>query len=140
MILSENSKLLILVGPTGVGKSEIAYHLALKLKAEILSADAFQVYKGLAVGTAQPSLSWQKKVKHHLVGTRDPVLGWSAADFAREAVQIIHAARKKAKKLMVVGGAGFYLKALVEGIPPGSSPSPETRQWISKEVERLGGG
>ncbi len=66
------SKLPILVGPTGVGKSEIAFLLAKRLKAEIISADAFQVYRGLEIGTAQPSKEWQKEVPHHLVGVRDP--------------------------------------------------------------------
>jgi tRNA dimethylallyltransferase len=128
----------ILVGPTGVGKSEVAYQLAKKLNSEILSADAFQVYKGLEVGTAQPSKEWQKEVSHHLVGIRDPRQGWNAVEFAREAMPIIEGAKQSGKKLFLVGGAGFYIRALVEGPPPGKAPKPEVRSWILSRVRELG--
>jgi tRNA dimethylallyltransferase len=134
----ENSKLPILVGPTGVGKSEVAFHLAKRLQSEILSADAFQVYKGLEVGTAQPPPAWQSEVKHHLVGTRDCSQRWTAADFAKEALAVLRAAEGKHKRMLIAGGAGFYLKALVDGIPPGSAASEEVRSWILTEVQRLG--
>src|SRR5260221_13393890 len=70
LLKTQNLKLPIIVGPTGVGKSEVAYHLALRLKAEILSADAFQVYRDTEIGTAQPPKEWQTKIKHHLIVTR----------------------------------------------------------------------
>jgi tRNA dimethylallyltransferase len=130
-------RLPILVGPTGVGKSEVAFHLAVKLKADILSADAFQVYKGMEVGTAQPPLEWRKKVKHHLVGVRDPAQSWNAVEFAREARNIL-AEREKGRKFLVVGGAGFYVKALVEGGPEGRPPGEESRREVAQKVEKLG--
>jgi tRNA dimethylallyltransferase len=108
------------------------------MKAEILSADAFQVYKGLEVGTAQPPVAWQKEVKHHLVGIKNPSEGWNAADFAKEAKKVLESAVKEKRKLLIVGGSGFYLKTLVEGMPPGSAPAPETRDWVLREVTRLG--
>ena len=136
--LTPHSKLPILVGPTGVGKSEVAFQLALRLKAEIISADAFQVYQGTAVGTAQPSLEWQKKVPHHLIGSRDPFKNWNAVEFAREAKQILEQSRVKDKNFIIVGGAGFYLRALVEGAPAGSSPDPEIRARVSEKLVELG--
>jgi len=132
------SKLPILVGPTGVGKSEIAFHLAQRLKAEILSADAFQVFKGLEVGTAQPSPEWQKEVRHHLVGTREPSQSWNAVEFAKEAGKIIRSKNKEGKSLVLVGGSGFYLRALVEGPPHGTAPKPEIRTWVLEKVRELG--
>jgi tRNA dimethylallyltransferase len=116
----------------------VAFQLAKKLKAEILSADAFQVYEGLEVGTAQPSKAWQKEVPHHLTGIRDPKENWSAGEFARQAKPIIEKAQKDGKRLILVGGAGFYIRALVEGPPPGKAPKPEIRTWILGRVRELG--
>src|SRR5581483_59315 len=132
------SKIPILVGPTGVGKSEIAYRLAKRLNAEIISADAFQVYKGLEIGTAQPSKEWQKEIPHHLIGIRDPKESWNAVEFAPEAKKIIDALISKGKRPLLVGGAGFYLRALVEGAPAGTSPKPEIRSMVMERVRELG--
>ncbi len=134
----QNFKLPILVGPTGVGKSEIAYQLAQKLKMEIISADAFQVYRGTEVGTAQPSIEWQKKVRHHLIGLRDPRDNWNAVEFARQASKILKAGLAQGKRFLVVGGAGFYLRALIEGAPAGSSPDIEVREMVSEKAKELG--
>ena len=132
-----NCKIPILVGPTGVGKSEIAFSIAKKLGLEILSADAYQVYKGLAVGTAQPPLSWQKQVPHYLVGVRDPDLTWSAAEFAIEAKKIIENRNKSGKRILIVGGAGFYIKALVDGIPQFSNVDPDIRKMVKTKLGNL---
>ncbi len=135
----ENSKHIpIIVGPTGVGKSDIAVHLAMKLGMEIISADAFQVYRGLEVGTAQPSLELQNKVPHHLIGIRPPSESWNAVQFATEASRILEAGKIQNKKFLIVGGAGFYLRALVEGPPPGSAPDPEIREMVAEKAEQMG--
>jgi tRNA dimethylallyltransferase len=127
----------VLVGPTGVGKSEIAYHLAIRLNAEIISADAFQIYRGMEIGTAQPPLSWLKKVPHHLIGERFPEEQWNAVEFAQKARKIIDERMRKGKKLILVGGAGFYLKTLVEGAPVGTAPQPRIRQWLTERTAGL---
>ena len=132
------SKLPILVGPTGVGKSEIAFLLAKRLNADIISADAFQVYKGLEIGTAQPSRDWQKEVPHHLVGIRDPKESWNSVQFAREAKKILDDIHARNSKAILVGGAGFYIRALVEGPPSGSAPKPEIRALVLERVRELG--
>ncbi|HVZ80882.1 MAG TPA: tRNA (adenosine(37)-N6)-dimethylallyltransferase MiaA [bacterium] len=132
---TKDPKLPIIVGPTGVGKSEVAFQLAIRTGAEIVSADAFQVYQGLEVGTAQPSKEWQAKVPHHLVGVRDPKETWNAVEFAREASRILE---EKDGTFLLVGGAGFYIRALVEGAPEGSSPAPEVRRSILQRVQELG--
>lgn len=131
-------RLPILVGPTGVGKSEVAYFLAKRMNAEILSVDAFQVYKGLEVGTAQPSKEWQGEMPHHLVGVRDPQQSWNAVEFAREAEKIIEFNKQKKRPLILVGGSGFYIRALVEGPPQGGAPKPEIRAWVLEKVRELG--
>jgi tRNA dimethylallyltransferase len=132
------SKLPILVGPTGVGKSEIAFLLAKRLKAEIISADAFQVYRGLEVGTAQPPKEWQKEGPHHLVGIRDPQENWNAVEFAREAKKAIEAISDRKNQVLLVGGAGFYIRALVDGAPSGAAPTPEVRALVLEKIRELG--
>ncbi|HTC22599.1 MAG TPA: tRNA (adenosine(37)-N6)-dimethylallyltransferase MiaA, partial [bacterium] len=132
------SKLPILVGPTGVGKSEIAFLLAKRLKAEIISADAFQVYRGLEVGTAQPPKEWQKEVPHHLVGIRDPQENWNAVEFAREAKKAIEGISDRKNQVLLVGGAGFYIRALVDGAPSGAAPTPEVRALVLEKIRELG--
>jgi len=132
------SKLLILVGPTGVGKSAVAYQWALRHKAEIISADAYQVYRDLPIGTAQPAKEWQKKVPHHLVGVRKLKDNWNAVEFAKEAGKILIKTRKRGAQPLVTGGSGFYLKALIEGPPSGQAPSPEIRSKVQGMVHQLG--
>lgn len=133
-----NPKLPVLVGPTGVGKSEIAFHLAQRWGAEILSADAFQVYAGLAVGTAQPPPEWLEKVPHHLIGCRPLSRPWNAVEFARAASRIIRERTAHGRRLILVGGAGFYLRALVEGPPPGNAPTPEIRSMVLEKIREAG--
>ncbi len=128
----------VLVGPTGVGKSEVAFQLAREWGAEILSADAFQVYRGLSVGTAQPSIEERRQVPHHLVDCLDMGETWNAAEFARRSSSLIKTCQAEGKKLVVVGGSGFYLKALVEGVPEGEAPALELRSWISDQITEKG--
>jgi tRNA dimethylallyltransferase len=130
--------LAVIVGPTGVGKTEIAVRLAKRLNAEILSCDAYQVYKGLPIGTNQPPQELLREVPHHLVGVREPSETWSAADFAQEASAILQKAEETGRRILVVGGSGFYLQALLEGVPPGSAPTPEERGFVLAEMERMG--
>jgi len=127
-----------LVGPTGIGKSEIAYLIAQRLGYEILSADAFQIYKGVEIGTAQPSREWQQKVPHHLVGIRNPRESWNAGDFSREASRILNDKKSRGIGMLVVGGSGFYIRALLEGLPTAPAVDPELRAQIVKKVEIQG--
>ena len=135
---SKNFKYSIIVGPTGVGKSEVSCQLALRLKAEVISADAYQVYKGLEVGTAQPPEEWRKKVPHHLVGVRKITQPWNAVLFAKEAKKAIVKVLAKKRSPLIVGGAGFYLRALVEGAPEGEAPAEEIRKMVTLKVKDLG--
>ncbi len=134
----KNYKVPILIGPTGVGKSEIAFLIAKKIGLEIISADAYQVYRGLPIGTAQPPSSWQIQVPHFLIGNRNPKLTWSAAEFAVEAKQILKTRVQKGKRILIVGGAGFYIKTLVDGLPQGSKTKAEIRNMVQNELDLLG--
>ena len=131
-------KIPVIVGPTGVGKSEVAYQLALRLKAEIISADAFQIFEGMEVGTAQPSKMLQKRIPHHLTGVRKPTQGWNAVEFARQARAILDEKTSQNVPVLIVGGAGFYLRALVSGPPEGESPDLHTREAVQSKIKEMG--
>lgn len=128
------AKIPIIVGPTGVGKTRAAFELAKILEAEIISADAFQVYKGLPVGTAQPPEDYLKAIPHHLVGVRDPSEPWNAPLFAHDARAIVERLDREGKRIVIVGGSGFYIRALLDGLPEGGAPSPEEREQVLAEV------
>ena len=110
------SKVIVIVGPTCSGKTSLAIVLALKLKTEIISADSRQVYKFLDVGTAKPTESQRKNVKHHFVNVLNVDEKFNASKFSIEALKLIDELRKKGKISVVVGGSGLYVRALVDGI------------------------
>ncbi len=104
------------MGATATGKSRLALELAEREKREIISADSRQIYHGLRVGTAQPSLDDQTRVKHHLVDFLHPANTWSAQEFAIAALEIIRSQPESPP--LVVGGTGFWLRSLMEGLFP----------------------
>ena len=116
-------KVLLLMGPTASGKSDIALCLAEERGLEIVSADSRQVYRGLRLGTAQPSIEEKGRVPHHLVDFLSPERAWSAQDFVESALALIRE-REEAPPL-VVGGTGFYLRSLREGLFPLDVPDEE---------------
>jgi tRNA dimethylallyltransferase len=114
-------RLMVILGPTAVGKSALGLHLAEQIDGEIINADALQVYRGFDVGTAKPTAEQRRRVPHHLIDILDPHERFSAGDFARRARQAIEDIGQRAKVPIVVGGSGLYLRALLEGmaeIPP----------------------
>ena len=106
------SGVLVLAGPTASGKTELALALARTFDAEIVGADARQIYRAMPIGTAAPSDAQRAAVPHHLVGFLDPYERYSAARYvidARAAIDAIHA---RGRRALVVGGTGFYIRAL----------------------------
>ena len=115
MVQEKINKVLIILGPTAVGKSKLAIELANKLDGEIISADSMQVYFGMDIGTAKPSKEELEDVPHHLINIIPPDKNWSVSDFISNARSIIEDIIKKGKLPIVVGGTGLYLNALIEG-------------------------
>lgn len=107
---------ILIAGPTGAGKSDLSLRLASVLGGEIVGADAFQIYRGLPILTAQPSLFSRAEIPHHLIGSVDPSESYDAGRYLREALPIIRDIVARGKRPIVVGGTGLYFKALLGGL------------------------
>ena len=115
--------ILALIGPTASGKSALALHLAEQVGAEIFSADSMQVYRGMDIGTAKPTVDEQRRVRHHLIDVVEPTEQFTVARFVESADAIIADARARGDPLIATGGTPLYYKALFEGMfegPPGN--------------------
>lgn len=121
-----------MTGPTGVGKSSFAVALAGRIGGEIAGADAFQIYAGLPVLTAQPDSSQRAAVSHHLVGFLDLRENFDAARFVRAARDVIADIQSRGKIPILAGGTGLYLKALTHGLAEMPPVDPALRERISK--------
>jgi tRNA dimethylallyltransferase len=125
-----------LVGPTAVGKSGLAVDVAQKLGAEIVNADAFQIYRGFDILTAKPAADAQRRVRHHLVSTVELDETMSAAKFRDLALTALEQIRARAKSAIVVSGSGLYVKALTHGFDRTAPPDPELRAVLNALSDR----
>jgi len=118
--VSESVKvpLVVIAGPTGVGKTAVAAALARRVAIEVISADSRQVYRGMDVATGKPSAETRRAVLHHLVDVVDPDDRYQAARFRRDAAAAIDAIRERGRLPVVVGGTGLYVRALLRGLDP----------------------
>jgi tRNA dimethylallyltransferase len=121
-----------IVGPTATGKSEIAADVASELGAEIVSADAFQIYRAFDLLTAKPDSATLAKVKHHLVGSVPILEEMNAEKFRRLALQAINEIHSRGKMAIVVGGSGLYVKALTHGLSVAPSADPNLRAQLNQ--------
>ena len=126
------TKPVFILGPTGSGKSAVAVELAEILgNTEIISADAYQVYKGMPIITAAPSFEELSRVKHHLVGFMDPTENNDAAEHARRAGDIIQRLQKGGMPPVLTGGSGLYVKFVSHGISPAPPCDPVLREELN---------
>jgi tRNA dimethylallyltransferase len=128
-------ELFILVGPTAVGKTEIALALAEEIDAEIVSADSMQVYRGMDIGTAKPTKDERARIPHHMIDVADPREEFSAGQYLRLATETIKDIRDRGRTPLVVGGTGLYVRALVDGLFEGPSADWSLREELM-EMER----
>ncbi len=126
---------IVILGPTAVGKTEVSILLAEKLGAEIISADAFQVYRGMDIATAKPSLSQRERASHHLIDILDLDQSYSASDFRQRALLLISEIKERGKVPLIVGGSGLYLKALVDGFFEAPPADPAYRKTLLRREE-----
>src|SRR5262245_8093834 len=124
--------MLLLAGPTAVGKSEIALRIAERLGGEIVSVDSMQVYRGMVIGTAKPSLTDRARVPHYLVDVVDVSQPFDAAQFVKLARQAIADIQAHRRMPVLCGGTGLYFKALLEGIGDSPASDPELRNQLER--------
>jgi len=135
--LIEN-KVLIIVGPTAVGKTELSLKIAERLRAEIVSADSRQVYRYMDIGTAKPTADELARVRHHFIDIRDPDQYYSAGEYGREARQCIAGLLQKKIQPVVVGGSGFYIRALVDGLFAPHFSDPAVKEKWRQRIREQG--
>jgi tRNA dimethylallyltransferase len=130
--------LLVIGGPTGVGKTATAVALARRVPLEVISADSRQVYRGMDVATGKPTAAERRAVRHHLIDVVDPDDRYHAARFRVEAEAAIEAVRGRGRLPVVVGGTGLYIRALLRGLDPAPPADPEFRRALAGVAAREG--
>jgi tRNA dimethylallyltransferase len=131
--------LIVILGPTAVGKTETSITLAERLNAEIISADSRLFYRGMDIGTAKPSREERRRAPHHLIDVADPDQIWSLAKYLRAARETIDDIHARGKLPFLVGGTGQYIRAMVEGWQvPEVNPDPRLRDRLEAWAEQIG--
>ena len=131
-------KLIIVLGPTGVGKSKAAIDLAQDIDAEIVNGDSQQVYRYLDIGTGKPSREERRAVRHHLIDIADPDDEFNAALFRAAAWKAVREIEARKKPVIVCGGTGLYIKALTHGLFSAPPRNGDIRKSLEEEAQRHG--
>jgi tRNA dimethylallyltransferase len=130
--------LLVIAGPTGVGKTATAVALAARVPLEVISADSRQVYRGMDLATGKPTPAERQAAPHHLIDVVDPDDRYHAARFRTEAQALVTAIHERGRLPLVVGGTGFYIRALLRGLDPAPPADPEFRRELVGLAAREG--
>ncbi|MBK9293958.1 MAG: tRNA (adenosine(37)-N6)-dimethylallyltransferase MiaA [Oligoflexia bacterium] len=131
-------KVIIICGATGTGKTQIAIELSKKLECEIVNFDSIQAFKELNIGSAKPTSDQLKEAKHHLIDFLNPNEAYTAGDFKRNAEKILNELSLKHKFVILVGGTGFYLNALLSGMSEAVASSTEIKNKLKDELDKRG--
>ena len=131
---------IVIVGPTASGKTQLGIALALRFHGEIVSCDALQVYRHMDIGTGKVSAADRILIRHHMLDLQDPDQDFSAGDYQRLAREALGRIREREHIPFVVGGTGFYLRALIEGLFEGPSRSEVLRARMRKIIKRRNAG
>lgn len=133
-------KILLIVGPTGVGKTDVALALADRLDAEIVSADSMQVYRYMDIGTAKPTPAQRRRCPHHLLDVVDPDEDYNVALFREAALNAVRDVWSRGRNVLVAGGTGLYVKALTRGLFAGPPRDAALRAELARTVAEHGVG
>lgn len=131
-------KIILISGPTACGKTDLSLVLAEMLKGEVISADSMQVYRGMDIGTAKVSQEDRARIPHHLVDIRNIQENFNVVDFYFEARQCIDSLLARDRIPIIVGGSGFYFRALIYGPPSGPPSIGEIRDALEEEMNLIG--
>jgi tRNA dimethylallyltransferase len=130
----------VILGPTGSGKTALSISLAEQFGGEIVSCDSVAVYRGMDLGTAKPSPEERAHVPHHLIDVTDPDQPFTAGEYSRQARAALAEIVVRRKLPIVTGGTGLYLRALIDGIFPGPGRQEDLRSRLQRSHARHGGG
>ncbi len=132
--------LLVITGPTATGKTALGVELALLMDGEVVSADSMQIYRGMDIGTAKPTMAERKGVAHHMLDVAEPGENFSAAKYVELASACVEDIRRRGKLPIVVGGTGLYIDGLLRGTEYAAAGSDEgLRRRLEAEYDRMGG-
>ena len=133
--------LIVLLGPTAVGKTELSLRLCEAFNGEVVGADSRQIYRFMDIGTAKPSLAERQRVRHHLIDIRDPDQTLTLAEYQQLAYQTIDAIHQRGRIPFLVGGTALYIRAVVQGLRiPEVPPDPALRAKLEAELAQTGVG
>jgi tRNA dimethylallyltransferase len=129
----------VIVGPTAVGKSDLALRLCEERGGEIVSVDSMQVYRGLDAGTSKPDAATRRRVPHHGIDLAEPGRDFSVGDFVRETEAVVEAIRARGRLAVLVGGTGLYLRGLLKGLADAPRRQAGLRARLARVEARRGG-
>ncbi len=135
-----NKKLIVIAGPTAIGKTELAIRVALHFKTEVLSADSRQFYREMSIGTAKPSLEELRAVKHHFIDSLSITENYSAGDFEDQGLNILADIFSKNDYAVLAGGSGLFIKAITEGFDELPKADAEVRNKLNQILAEQGIG
>jgi tRNA dimethylallyltransferase len=138
--LEKHKTLIVIGGPTAVGKTSVAISLALALNTEIVSADSRQIYREMNIGTAKPSREELLKVKHHFIDTHSVTENYDAAQYGEDALKVIQHLFERFEYVVLCGGSGLYIKAVCEGFDEIPDVDESIRPLLMEQYEQNGIG
>ena len=130
-------KVVVIVGPTAVGKTELSLGIAQHLDAEIINADSMQLYRGMDIGTAKVPVEQRRAIPHHMLDVLEVTQGATVSDYQRDARQVVEQIHARGKRVVVVGGSGLFVQGLLEDMQFPAS-DPEVRERLEQEAEEFG--
>ncbi|MEE0136934.1 tRNA (adenosine(37)-N6)-dimethylallyltransferase MiaA [Fusobacterium ulcerans] len=129
---------LVIAGPTGVGKTDLSIKMAKLLKADIISADSAQVYKGMDIGTAKITTEEMQGIKHYMLDMVEPVKKYNVGDFQKDVDNILKEKETKKKNIILTGGTGLYISSITDGLSSLPAGDPVLREELmKKDIEEL---
>ncbi len=132
--------MLVLLGPTGTGKSTIAHRCAFRFMGEVVGFDSIQVYRKLNAGTSKPLPEWRREVRHHCVEIADPEEEFSLGDYVRAAERAIEGIRSRNAVPILAGGTGLYLRGILQGVLSLPTRDPALRERLNRLADRQQSG
>ncbi len=130
--------IIAIVGPTASGKTRLSVELAAELGAEIISFDSMQIYKGMDIGTAKPTIEERRGIPHHMIDIADPREDYSVSRFVEEADKILQDILSRNKPVVLVGGTGLYIDSLIKGLEFAPLPQSGVREELTAIAETRG--